>query len=212
MEPSQLEGAQDSLRVKIMTSSLRWTSADLESMPDDGKRYEIIDGELYVSTQPHLYHQEACGAIYAAFLAWSKDSGVGRPIVAPGLIFADDDDVVPDVVWVSNERLRLILAADGKLHGAPELVVEVLSPGSTNQRRDREAKLKLYSRRGVREYWIVDWRLREILIHQRKNAQLELAATVSEEDELTSPLLPGFSYPVAKLFQYIPHVNPEVRE
>jgi Uma2 family endonuclease len=191
-----------------MASSLRWTSADLASFPDDGKRYEIIDGELHLSNQPHLYHQEACGALYGAFLTWSNESGLGRPFFAPGLIFADDDDVAPDVVWVSNERLRLIVAADGKLQGAPELVVEVLSPGSANQRWDREAKLKLYSRRGVGEYWIVDWRLREILIHRREDAQLKLTATLREPDELTSPLLPCFSYSVATLFRHIPHESP----
>ena len=63
----------------------------------------------------------------------------------------------PDVVWVSKERLAAVLRRDGKLHGAPDLVIEVLSPGAKNERRDREAKLKLYARRGVREYWIINW-------------------------------------------------------
>ena len=66
-----------------------------------------------------------------------------RPGAAPGLIFADDDDVAPDVVWISRERLAGTLDQTGHLHTAPELVVEVLSPGSVNERRDREVKLKL---------------------------------------------------------------------
>jgi Uma2 family endonuclease len=195
-----------------MASSVRWTSADLESLPEDGKRYEIIDGELYVSKQPHFYHQQACGTIYAALHAWSKQTGLGRPSLAPGLIFADDDDVAPDVLWVSNERLAATLGRDGKLHAAPELVVEVLSPGSANERRDREAKLKLYSRRGVAEYWIVDWRLREIVVYRREDAQLKLAATLYEADVLTSPLLPEFKCPVAELFEDIPHPSQDVQK
>jgi Uma2 family endonuclease len=129
-----------------MTSTLHWTSADLEAMPDNGKRYEIIDGDLAVSIQPHTYHQDLIGLIYASLLSWSRSTQIGRPYIAPGVIFAEDDDVAPDVVWVSTARLAATLKDDGRFYAAPELVVEVLSPGSTNERRDREAKLKLYSR------------------------------------------------------------------
>ena len=87
--------------------------------------------------------------------------------------------------------MAAIFGPDGKLHAAPELIIEVLSPGAANEKRDREAKLKLYSRRGVEEYWIVDWRQRRIEIFRREQAQLALAATVMESDILTSPLLPG---------------------
>jgi Uma2 family endonuclease len=189
----------------IMTSTLRWTSADLESLPDDGKRYEIIDGELFVSRQPHLYHQEVCFQVASLLNEWSRQTGMGRAFVTPGLIFADDDDVVPDVAWLSNERLAVALGDDGKLHSAPELVVEVLSPGASNIRRDREAKLKLYSRGGVSEYWIVDWLNLSVEIYRSENAQLAFFATLSENDVLESPLLPGFKANVADLFTGITH-------
>src|SRR6266478_4739528 len=113
----------------IMTSMLRWTSTDLESMPDDGKRYEIIDGELYVSKQPSWHHQHTCFRIAKALDSWNDETGAGHTNLVPGLIFAEDDDVAPDVVWLSNERLAHTLAEDGKLHSAPELIIEVLSPG-----------------------------------------------------------------------------------
>ena len=187
-----------------MTSTLRWTSADLESLPDDGKRYEIIDGELFVSKQPHLYHQQTCGQIFSLLANWSAQSKLGQTIFAPGLIFADDDDVVPDVAWLTNARLAAALGEDGKLHSAPDLVVEVLSPGPANQRRDREAKLKLYSRRGVLEYWIVDWSTRTIEVYRRQNAHLSLFATLVRGDLLETPLLPGFSAPVDDLFAGVP--------
>ena len=184
-----------------MTSIQRWTSADLDAFPDDdGKRYEIIDGELFVSTQPHFYHQLVCGNIHALLKTWSDKTQLGRPIFAPGLIFADDDDVVPDVAWLSEERLAIALADDGKLHSAPDLVIEVLSPGSTNKRRDRGAKLKLYSRRDVLEYWMVDWLAHSVEIYRRQNTQLELFATLTKGDVLESPLLPGFSAQTDELF------------
>jgi len=139
-----------------MRATHRFTSSDLEAFPDnDGKRYEIIDGELYVSRQPHFYHQRVCGRIFS-MLEQASQHGEGEPVIAPGLIFADDDDVAPDVIWLSSARKATTLGPDGKLHAAPELIVEVLSPGVANEKRDREAKLKLYSRRGVGEYWIVD--------------------------------------------------------
>lgn len=187
-----------------MASTVRWTSADLEALPDDGKRYEIIDGELYMSKQPHYYHQLVCNRLGARLQIWCDESKLGQTTQMPGIIFADDDDVAPDAIWISNERLATALGPDGKLHSAPELVIEVLSPGSKNERRDREAKLKLYSRRGVNEHWIVDWQKRLIEIHQREQAQLTLVCTLYEQDTLTSAHLPGFSCPVAGLFEGIP--------
>lgn len=186
-----------------MASTMRWTSTDLLTMPDDGKRYEIIDGELYVSTQPSWHHQYTCSVLIGELHNWNRLSGMGQANFAPGLIFAEDDDVAPDLVWISNARLDVALAADGKLHSAPELVVEVLSPGRANERRDREAKLNLYSRRGVEEYWIVDWRQKQIDVYRRGESALDLVTTLRESDSLNTPLLPGFSLPLASLFQDI---------
>src|SRR5260370_17200838 len=133
---------------------LRWTSQDLESLPDDGKRYEIIDGELYVSKQPDWHHQLVCLRLGGLLDAWSLQTKAGMANAEPGVIFADDDDVAPDVIWISREQLAIALQPDGKLHSAPELAVEVLSPGVTNLRRDPEAKLKLSPPRPVLTYCI----------------------------------------------------------
>ena len=187
-----------------MTTPLRFTSADLEAFPEnDGKRYEIIDGELYVSRQPHYNHQNLCFRLCSKFQQWSERSGDGEAVIAPGLIFAEDDDVAPDVVWASSKRLGEILESDGKLHAAPELIVEVLSPGASNARRDRDAKLKLYSRRGVEEYWIVDWRQRRVEVFRRRDDQLYLSASLANSDSITTPLLPGFACPLSDLLKGI---------
>ena len=96
------------------------------------------------------------------------------------------------------------LGDDGKFHAAPELIVEVLSPGAANEKRDRDAKLKLYSRRGVDEYWIMDWRRRSVEVFRRKNARLILTTTLRDSDILTTPLLSRFACPVSELFEGIP--------
>jgi len=188
-----------------MSTARRFRSADLDFFPDDGKRREIIDGELYVSKQPNLYHQAACSELVTMLNVWNRRTGAGQVIFAPGVIFAEDDDVAPDLVWVSLRRLSETLRADGHLHGPPNLVVEVLSPGSANEQRDREVKLKLYSRRRVDEYWIVDWRIRTVTIFRSDGEQLQYVATLTETDVLQSPLLPGFLHKVADILVDIPH-------
>ena len=97
--------------------------------------------------------------------------------------------------------MKTALEDDGKLHSAPELAVEVVSRGFENERRDREVKLKLYSRRGVSEYWIADWQNKKLEVFRRENAELKLIATLFVEDMLETPLLPDFKCSVSEIFQ-----------
>lgn len=188
-----------------MIGTMRFTAADLEVLPQvEGKRYEIIDGELFMSCQPHYHHQRTCMNISRLLENWSVETKSGQTSCAPGILFADDDDVAPDVVWCSNDLLGKVLGEDGKFHAAPELVIEVLSPGSTNERRDRKTKLKLYSRRGVQEYWILDWLIGRVEVFRRKKRQLQLIETLTGKEVLRSPLLPGFACQVTDLFDYPP--------
>lgn len=183
-----------------MVAKFRWTSADLELLPKDGKRYEIIDGELFVTHAPHWGHQKACLRIGAYLDMWSLETDAGEVAAGPGVLFSDADNVIPDVAWVSKARLPIVLDDSGHLTAAPDLAVEVLSLGSDNIRRDRNLKLRLYSTQGVREYWILDWRLKEVNVFRRQSGQLELTATLAEADVLTSPMLPGFECSIERLF------------
>ncbi|GAB4365782.1 MAG: Uma2 family endonuclease [Elainellaceae cyanobacterium] len=178
-----------------------WTTADLELMPDNGNRYEIIDGELFVTRAPHFRHQRIADRFCTALNLWSEQSGLGEATFGAGIIFSDTDNVIPDVVWISHGRLAAILDEAGHLTAAPELIVEVLSAGEANERRDKELKLKLYSTQGVREYWIADRHLQQVQVYRREQAALKLAATLIVGDELSSPLLPGFSMAIAQLFR-----------
>ena len=183
-----------------MATALGWTIHDLILFPEhDGNRYEIIDGALCVTTQPDWQHQYVSGEIAALLNLLSGEGRRGLALVAPGVVFAPDQAVAPDVVWVRRERYAAVLAEDGRLHAAPDLVVEVLSPGARNEQRDREAKLSLYSRRGVQEYWIVYWRRRQVEVYRRQDAQLHAVATLFAPDLLCPPLLPGFESPLERL-------------
>ena len=187
----------------MVANSLRWTTRDLDAMPDDGgwKRHEIIDGELYVTRAPHIRHQAAGGKIYFELEAWSRQTQLGEPFQTPGVIFTPTDAVIPDVVWISRERLANGIDEAGHLIVAPELMVEILSPGELNEQRDKEVKLKLYSLHGVQEYWIVSWQLKTLEIYRRSDAQLRLVGTLLVGDWLTSPLLPGLSGSIDQIFQ-----------
>jgi Uma2 family endonuclease len=186
----------------IMTPTIRrWTSADLATLPDDNNRYEIIDGVLHVSGMPHYEHQRVCTNICGALIDFSRITKLGEPVYGLGILFAEDEEVIPDIAWVSRQRRNEILGADGHFHGAPELTIEVLAYSETDVRRDREAKLKLYARRGVDEYWIVDWKSQQVEVYRRGAFDLELVATVGAAETLESPLLPGFSCLVKEIFE-----------
>jgi Uma2 family endonuclease len=192
----------------MTVAARRFTIDDLENFPDDGSRYEVIDGELYVSTAPDVEHQAIISGIDRSLGSWSAETDLGWLVPGAGLIFSRHDGVIPDLMWYDAEQLphALINPATGERSGrfyvAPYLAIEVLSPGKVNEDRDRETKLTLYSRRGVREYWIVDRFTRSVLVYRRTAAaELELAATLTDRDTLTSPLLPGFAVPVERIFR-----------
>jgi Uma2 family endonuclease len=177
-----------------------WTSADLELLPNNNNRYEIINGELYMTHAPHWKHQKTIGEICRLLGNWSSETQLGEVIFNPGVIFSDTDNVIPDLIWMTNDKLNHCVDESGHFTSAPELVVEVLSPSKADVRRDKESKLKLYSNQGVQEYWIVDWRLKTVEVYRREKAKLGLVMTLLEEDELTSPLLPDFSCQVNQFF------------
>ena len=184
----------------VAAGRVRWTTADIELLPDNGVRYEIIDGELFMSRAPTNRHQKICIRLAQHLANWSDESGLGDVLGAPGLVLSDTDNVIPDMIWISKERQATLEDSTGHLIGVPELVIEVLSPGAENVRRDREAKRKLYSVQGAEEYWIVNPELQTVEIYRRSEADLRLVATLLRTDTLTSPLLPDFACPVARIF------------
>ena len=186
----------------MTTTTDRFTTADLDRLDlPEGWRAEIIDGALYMSKAPGWDHQDVVRRLVLKLSAWA-DEHRGRVNFGIGVIYADDDNVIPDVVWISAERLARGLDPAGHLNElGPELVVEVVSPGSENARRDREAKLVLYSRRDALEYWIVDPVARTVhQYHRVRGGPLQLRGVVGDDDWLTSDLLEDFAVRVSDLW------------
>ena len=177
------------------------TIADLESMPDDDNRYELIEGELIVSRAPSLLHQIVVRNFSTFLQNFVDASPIGLVVPGPGVIFSEHNSVIPDVVFVSNER-RSEVASGDRITGAPDLVIEVVSPGKENHRREQLAKRQLYGGYGVKEYWIADFETRTIEVYRLRKNVLTTIATLTERDELTSSVLSGFSVPVASIFAF----------
>ncbi len=176
------------------------TNKDLEGLPRDGNRYELIEGELYVSTAPELIHQRTIGRLHFVVANFLVQNPIGEILYGPGVILSDYDGVIPDLVYLSNER-RDQIATGTRIYGAPNLVIEVLSPGMQNMEMDRKLKLKLYDKYGVDEYWIVDTRARAVEVYRREAGKLKFFTTFVSDEAITSPMLPGFSCNVADLFR-----------
>ena len=175
-----------------------WTYEDLLDTPDDHQRYEIIDGELYVSPSPRLRHQRALLKI-VKFLLAADDAGLGQLYTGPVDIVLDEHHVfVPDAIFITKDRLSI--AQDTHVRGAPDLVVEVLSPGTKH--RDLGVKLQAYARAGVKYYWVFDAYSRSVQVFELREDGNTFAepALLEGEDALTCPLFPGLSVPVSDLF------------
>ena len=175
------------------------TIAELDSMPDDGNRYEIIEGELFVSCSPNLTHQTVSGNLFRSVDGYLIQKPIGRIWTTPGVIFSDYSGVIPDLVYVSHAR-RAEIASGERIVGSPDLVIEIVSPGAENERRDRLVKRQLYSKYGVKEYWIVDFQNRTIEVYMLRGQMLQRESLLTEKDELTSSVLPGYRCKVETLF------------
>lgn len=178
------------------------TVSDLGALPEDGQKYELIGGSLYVSRAPHIQHQLAISNITGRFYAYLSENFIGRIVPGPGVIFTEYDAVIPDLVFLSNESYGRIISPEGKLKAAPELAIEILSAGADNVRRDRVVKRKLYGEHGVKEYWIVDVLTLSVEVYRLQGSGLELIETRKVGDAVTSPLLPNFKLQVADIFQF----------
>lgn len=175
------------------------TVDDLEYMPEDGNRYEVIEGELFVSKAPGLPHQSVSIELATRLKIYLDGNPIGRVWPTPGVVFSQISGVIPDIVYVSNERLAEIASGE-RVTGAPDLVIEIVSPGIGNAQRDRVVKKQLYGKYGVSEYWLVDLLGRTVEVYTLQNGTLELAATYSGQSEVASSLLPGFRCKVEDIF------------
>lgn len=183
-----------------MTTKPLLTVADLEGFPDDdGNRYELIEGELFVSTSPGLPHQIISDNIVYLIRTYLDQHPIGIVVSRVGLILSEYSGVIPDIVFFKNESVGRIVTGE-RLTSAPELVIEILSPGPANIRRDRVAKFQLYGKYRVPEYWVIDKENRAVEVYRLRNAKFELVSILTGNDELTTPVLPGFACLASQVF------------
>ncbi|HJZ69878.1 MAG TPA: Uma2 family endonuclease [Blastocatellia bacterium] len=159
------------------------TIADLDAMPEDGNRYELIEGELFASRAPTLTPQEVVLLLTIALQKYLERHPTGKIWPAPGVIFSDFSEVIPDIIYVSNERIKEIASGD-RVVGAPDLIIEVLSPGAENERRDRKAKRKLYQKYGVKEHWLIDPQLRTVEMYRTRSSSSQQSSVAKRKSLL----------------------------
>lgn len=178
------------------------TNDYLKKMPrDENLRYELIGGEIFVSTAPRFIHQLLATRIISQFSKFLEEKPFGHILATPGLIFSEFDGVIPDLIYISHEKTEEILDEEsGKFHGAPEIVIEILSPGKANARRDLEIKRELFEIYKVPEYWVVNPFEKEITVFKFKNGELKKTKTFRENEQLKTKVLPGFLLDTGKLF------------
>ena len=178
----------------------RLTYDDLARMPDDGMRHEIIDGVHYVTPSPVARHQRLVIRLATAIANYLEVHPVGEVLPAPlDVVFTQWDVVEPDLLFVADDQRSIL--TEPNVQGAPALVVEILSPGT--RKRDLGVKKHLFDRGGVREYWIVDPKGNTVTIYRRSSdgSLGDVQSLPEEANTITTPLLPGFSLALDKLFR-----------
>lgn len=181
----------------VAKTKAKLTYADYCAMTPEGAGYQLLDGELIEMPSPTVPHQIASKKIFRPIDDFVSDNNLGLALCAPmDVVLTVNDTVQPDILFVSNARQRIITHAN--VNGAPDLVVEILSP--SNERYDLGYKMELYARHGVKEYWIGNYDAETIRVLLLTDGAFATAGVYGRGDTLTSPTLPGFSLGIDDVF------------
>lgn len=173
------------------------TYEDYCLLPDDGRRYEILEGELFATPSPSRAHDRFVGNLFVILYTYLRERSVGEVFIAPfDVILEKTAVVVPDLLFVSRERLGIV--TDRGVEGPPDLIMEILSSGTA--RRDRVEKAQLYARHGVRHYWLVDPEARAIEAFELSEGQYRRTAHLAGEATFVPSLFPGLAIPLSSLW------------
>ena len=177
--------------------AFKFTYEDYRTAPPD-KRYELLDGELLLTPAPNLRHQRLQFRLGSRLGRFIEEHALGEFFFAPcDVVLSDTDIVQPDLLFVSRERRHLLSSGDN-VRGAPDLVVEILSPATAE--RDRGYKRTLYAKHGVKEYWLVDPAAETVAILRTSAGALAVTRTFGRTETLRSPLLAGFELDLEEVF------------
>lgn len=175
---------------------IKFTYEDYRSTPED-KRYELLDGELVMTAASRRAHQRTDMKLGNQIYSFVEENDLGEVYSAPfDVVFSNTDVVQPDLLFVSKERLYII--NDDNVRGAPDLVIEILSPSTASI--DRNFKRALYARHGVKEFWLVDTDARNITVMLLSEQGYKIIGIYGEGQTLTSPTLEGFTLNLSEIF------------
>lgn len=206
--PSAIDREVNPMAANPVTTTIRpvlrsldhgWDYASWERLGDDGNRYEVLDGVLYMSTSPSNFHQWIDIQLLDIVGLPLRRRGIAYPFVAPiGLLMPGAQPAQPDFLLIRRENTDIV--NEGRIRGVPDLIAEILSP--SNPELDTETKLSIYARAGVPEYWIVRPATRDLLLcwePNRANGTYRQQRLIAPDEELRSPTLP-IVFAIAELF------------
>jgi Uma2 family endonuclease len=174
-----------------------WTYEDYAALPNDGRRYEIVNGVLVMTPAPTPEHQDIVGEIYVALRAYVKLTGLGRVFMGPiDVQLSPNNTFQPDLVVVLNTHLERV--AEKKIIGAPDLMVEIASPSTAAY--DRLTKYEKYAQAGITEYWIVKSTRRTVEVLVLENGEYRSLGVFGEQATLPSRVIPGLPVHVGQFF------------
>jgi Uma2 family endonuclease len=178
-------------------AKVRFLADDIWDMPEDGNQYEVIDGELYVTPSPAWAHQRVLSRLHIRVGSWVYEHDLGEIVEAPtGVVLDAETGVQPDLLYISRERLGII--SQRGVEGAPDLVVEVLSPSTSS--RDRGVKMRRYAAAGIPHYWLVDLNARAIEPFRLGQAGYEPTGGYGPGTVFEPELFPGLKIAIDDLF------------
>jgi len=176
---------------------LKLTYRDYLTWPDDGRRYELYEGEVYMVPSPSVRHQRISRKLEALLGQFLPENGRGEVFHAPlDVVFSESTVVQPDILFISHQRRHII--GEQNISGAPDLVVEIISPST--EERDREIKLQLYCRYGVRECWLIDPEERTVEVLALSPEGYQVLGQYSGDEVVNSQVLVGFQFPAEEIF------------
>jgi len=179
------------------TETQPMTYDDYCLLPDDGKRYQVIEGELFVSPAPRTTHQDIILQLGALLYTYVKAHNLGKVYVAPtDVLLAPTTVVQPDILFIRRENMEVITELN--IQGPPDLCIEILSPGTESV--DRERKMAVYARYGVAEYWIINPLRQIVSIYGRDDDGFVLKGEATEDDTVASDVVAGFQTSARSIF------------
>jgi Uma2 family endonuclease len=179
-----------------LSEEREYTADDYLKLPE-GAPFQLIQGKLTHMPSPFDFHQDVSFRLSGHFFNYLQNHLVGIARHAPLDVHFDAKNVYqPDLLFVSNERKHIV---KGHIYGAPDLVVEIISKGTETD--DRKTKMEVYGKYNVLEYWIITPESKQVEVYVNISGVMSLKSELHQQDLLSSELLPGFSVPVASLFE-----------